>query len=521
MGRMAGAGDRGLRRLARMVDAALARIEVLVILPTVAALAVWLGLDHVVTALAFALPALLALRSLVAPPLGDNTARTGHLAIPGHPGALTGWAALSAMLERVARIEDHDSACILIQIDDWDRIVERWGAETAEHIAQRSAERLLGALRHDDMVARLGEARFGVVLHPVQAARLGIRVALCDRLRAALAEPIAIGGVALRLNASSGHAGLRHDGQGQAEATLVAAEAALMDAVRNGPNAVRAFAPALLRARSDRSTLTTEVEAALDASEISAWFQPQVATESGVISGFEALARWHHPERGVLLPASFLPAVEDAGCMDRFGQHMIIQALAALRSWDQEGVRVPSVSVNFSVGELRNPRLADLVKWEIDRFDMRPGRLNLDIVEAVAANSTDATIAANIAALRAHGITLDLDDFGVGQASLGVIRRLGVTRIKIDGFFIRDLDRDPEQQAMVTAILSMARHLGVETLAKSVETTEVRALLARMGCDHVQGFHIAEAMPLDQTIAWATQHNEGLSRRATLGRRAG
>lgn len=521
MGHMAGAADKGLRRLARRIDGALGRIEVPVILLMVAGLALWLGLAPVLTAIALGIPVLLGLRSLVARPMVGPGAQDGPSAIPGHFVGPSGRAALLTMLERVALRADRDSACILIQIDDWHRIIDRLGPEAGEHILARSIERLTGSLRHDDMVARLGEARFGVVLHPVPAARLGMRVALCDRLRAALAEPIAIGGTTLRLDASCGHAGLRHDGKGRASETLAAAEAALADALQAGPNAVRAFAPALLRARGDRNALAAEVAAAMEGNQIQAWFQPQIAIESGVISGFEALARWHHPDHGVLLPGAFLPAVEEAGQMDALGLHIVRQGLAALRAWDEDGLRVPSVSVNFSVGELRNPRLADLVKWEIDRFDIRPGRLTLDILETVAAHAGDATISANIAALRAHGIALDLDDFGVGQASLGAVRRFGVTRIKIDGSFIRDLDRDPDQQAMVAAILSMAHHLGLETLAKCVETTEVRARLARMGCDHLQGFHLAEAMPFERTIAWATTHNEGLARMATLGRRAG
>lgn len=518
---MAQRRDTGLLRLARAIDAALARIDVLLIFLLVAMVAIWLGLTLVMAAIALTLPAVLLLHAWVRRPRAAMTAHLGPLVTLGHHGGLSGRAALAAMLDRVGQHADHDSACILIQIDDWDRVSDRWGAEMAEHVAERTAERLLGVLRHDDMVVRLGEARFGVALHPVRAARLGTRVAICDRLRTAVAEPIAIGGLALRLSASTGHAGFRHDGCGQPEATLTAAEAALADAVRNGPNAVRGYTPALLLHRSQRSDLASEVAAALSGDEIQPWFQPQISTDSGVITGFEALARWHHPHHGLLTPAEFLPAIEDAGHMAALGQHILQHALTALGSWDRGGLRVPSVSVNFSAAELRNPNLADHVKWELDRFELRPGRLSVEILETVAARSGDDTITANIAALRAHGIHIDLDDFGVGQASLGAIRRFGVTRIKIDQSFIRDLDRDPEQQTMVAAILSMAHHLGVETLAEGVETLDARAMLARMGCDHLQGFHVAKPMPFDQTVAWATQHNDGLTRLTPLGRRAG
>lgn len=508
-------------RLAVTTGRALTRIDVLALFPLTALGALWLGLMDLVLVTAFALPALLALRALALAASGAPLADTGYAALPHPRNGLSGQDALLAMLDRVAQTPGQDSACILIQIDDWGRLGERWGIEAAEDVAQRCGERICTALRQDDLVTRLGDARFGIVLHPVPSLRLGTREAITSRLRAALSEPIGIGGAAVRMTASVGHAGLMREAGDVAGATLTAAEAALTEALRNGPNAVRAFAPALLRQRNARADLASEVTAALEGGEIRPWFQPQIHAASRVISGFEALARWHHPDRGVLTPAEFLPAVDDAGRMDALGQVILFHALDALRLWDKAGLRVPSVSVNFSADELRNPALADHLKWEVDRFDIAPGRLTVEILETVAAQGDDDTILATIAAIGAHGIALDLDDFGIGQASLAAIRRFGVARIKIDRSFILGLDQDPGQQAMVAAIVSMARHLSVQTLAEGVEDASVQTLLAQMGCTHLQGYHIAHPMPLEDTVAWATRHNETLARPSAIGRRAG
>jgi len=508
-------------RMAMGAGRLLSRIEMLALFPLVALTAIWLGLGDVVTVTAFALPALLALRTLGGAFGGAQMAGSGDGHRPRQRGGLVGRDCLLAMLEKVAQMPGQDSACIMIQIDDWDRLSGRWGSEAAEDVIIRCGDRICTALRQDDLVARLGDARFGVVLHPVASLRLGTRDAITARLRGVLGEPVSIGGAVIRLTASAGHTGLMREAGDVACATLEAAETALTEAQRNGPNAVRAYAPGLLQQRSAETDLVTAVAGALEGGEIRPWFQPQVCTDSGVISGFEALARWHHPDRGVLAPADFLAAVDEAGRMDVLGQTILFHALDAVRLWDRAGLRVPSVAVNFSAGELRNPALADHVKWDIDRFDLRPGRLTVEILETVAANSADDAVIATIAALRAHGVNLDLDDFGIGQASLSAIRRFGVSRIKIDRSFILDLDHDPEQQAMVAAILSMARHLGVETLAEGVETAEIMAMLAQMGCDHVQGYHIARPMPLDETIAWATRHNDTLARPPIIGRRAG
>lgn len=489
-------------RLAEATGRALARLDVLALFLLATLAAIWLGLSDMVVLTAFLLPTLLAFRAICLALGGAPTAAAGRGFVP-HSGGLVGRDALLATLDRLAREPGDDGACILIQVDDWDRLVDRWGNETAEDLLSRCGDRLCAALRHHDLVARLGDARICVVLHSARPVRLATREAITDRLRAALGEPLAVGGTAIRLSASAGHTWLIRKQGDVAGATLSAAEAALAEALRHGPNAVRTYAPGLMHHRAEQTDLVDAVEAALDRGEIRAWFQPQICIRSGALSGFEALARWNHPARGVLCPAEFLPAVEEAGRMSALGQTILGQALDALRHWDRAGLDVPRVSVNFSATELRNPALADHARTELDRFDVAPDRLTVEILEKVAASSADAQVLATIAALRAQGISLDLDDFGVGQTSLSAIRRFGVTRIKIDRSFILGLDRDPDQQAMVAAILSMARHLGVGTLAEGVETQAVHRMLAQMGCDHMQGFHLARPMPLEDTLAWA------------------
>lgn len=493
-------------RLGRGADRLLSRLDVLALFPLVALSALALGLGDLVTVTAFALPALLALRALARPPAEGWTDGAGHGALPGTPSARTGREAVLAALERAAGVEGHDSACILLQIDGWEDLSDRWGAEAAEELARRCGDRLATAVRRDDLVVRLGDARFAVVLHPIPAARLGTREAIADRLRGVIAEAIAIDGTAVRLTASAGHANLQRDIGDVAETTLAAAEAALAEAHRNGPNAMRAYTPGLLTRRRAEADLAGEVEGALAEGEIRPWFQPQIRLATGRISGFEALARWHHPVRGTLAPAEFLPAVDSAGRMDVLGQCILDHALAALATWDEAGLSIPSVSVNFSAGELRAPGLAEQVADALLRHGLAPDRLTVEILETVAAQGADDRIIATIAALRRHGVRLDLDDFGIGQASLSAIRRFGVSRIKIDRSFILGLDTDEGQRAMVAAVLSMARHLGVETLAEGVETQAVRDALARMGCDHLQGFHLARPMPFDATLGWARRH---------------
>jgi EAL domain-containing protein (putative c-di-GMP-specific phosphodiesterase class I) len=186
---------------------------------------------------------------------------------------------------------------------------------------------------------------------------------------------------------------------------------------------------------------------------------------SGAISGVEALARWHHPRRGVIAPCDFLPLLERNGLMGRLGHLMLSDALAALSQWDSKGMFVPTVSISMSNTELRNPYLVDHIMMELDKFGLAPERLVIEVLETVVANQDDSTITTNLQRLAELGSGIDLDDFGTGYASITSIRQLAIQRIKIDRSFVTHIDRDEEQQNMVDAILTMAKRLELDTLA--------------------------------------------------------
>ncbi len=253
---------------------------------------------------------------------------------------------------------------------------------------------------------------------------------------------------------------------------LDAAQLAADEALRNGPGGIRAYTPGMAATRADQAAQRDELETALDEGRIRAHFQPQVSTDTGEITGFEALARWHHAERGLVSPAEFLPAIDDAGLSERLSEVMLYNAMTALARWDKAGLGVPSVAVNFSAAELRNPRLPEKIKWELDRFGLEPQRLTVEILETVVARADNDVIVRNVATLAALGCGVDLDDFGTGHASITNIRRLQLRRLKIDRSFVARVDEDRNQQQIVSAILSMAERLGLDTLAEGSRRRE-------------------------------------------------
>lgn len=407
--------------------------------------------------------------------------------------------------------EGRQSAVFVLEIEEHDTFVERHGPAAADVVAERVGERILAVLRKEDSVGQIADARFGIITAPVRHLDLEICIQLSSRIQAAVEEPIALDGTAVYVSASIGFCQHARIPKRAATEWVQAASIALREALQRGPSAIRAFSAQMQRETLERSALREEAVKALELGQFQPWFQPQISTDTGELTGFEALARWSHPTRGLIPPKEFLAALEEAGMLERLAELMMYHALAALKAWDAAGITVPQVGVNFAGSELNNPRLIEKIKWELDRFDLTPERLAIEILETVVASAPDDTITRNINALGALGCRIDLDDFGTGHASITSIRRFAVNRIKIDRSFVTRADRDPEQQRMISAILTMAERLGVETLAEGVETVGEHVLLAQLGCDHVQGFGIAKPMPFEKTLDWVAQHKAKLA----------
>ncbi|MEO0389808.1 MAG: GGDEF domain-containing phosphodiesterase [Pseudomonadota bacterium] len=493
-------------------------------------LAFWTGPQAVMFASALMLSAywLGGEVALVGMALGVPTVLLALAALPSKPPSATG---LTRMIERDVMaqkieqtwlqtgVDGQHSAVLCVEFDEYADVQHEYGQRVADAVALRLADRLARVMRDADCLARTADNRYTVLVGASRLMDLEACIQLSARLQSAVEEPILEGGITFHCAIAIGFC-LRSRSPGDTSAAWVAAaETALTEARRLGPNMIRAFSNEMQVARTERVNLREEAAKALTDGHIQPWFQPQISTDTGRVTGFEALARWVHPERGVILPGEFLPALEDAGLMERLAEVMMYYTLTALKAWDAAGITVPHVGVNFSTTELRNPRLTDKIAWELDRFDIKSDRLAVEILETVVTSEPDDMICRNIAGLAQMGCRIDLDDFGTGSASIAAIRRFSVGRIKIDRSFVMRADRDAEQQRMVSAILTMAERLKVETLAEGVESVGEHALLAQLGCDHVQGFGIGKPMPFEQTLTWVRAHEAKLTDPPEIGQR--
>lgn len=491
------------------------------LLPATLAAALWFGVEGALVTLMAGVP----IATYVARPNGQRSAYPAS-GVPEDARDPVSGLHLRAHAERTleailaqSQTTGKTTACIVVGLDDPQTISERHGQAALDQVIRRTADRIVVTMRQPDVVARLEGARFVIAMGAIRRADLETLIQIAGRLQTAVQEPLSIDAMTIYMTCSIGFCLANRAPEPTGGALLTAAELATDDAWRNGPSAIRAYSTEVASAAQYRQSLRDQIEAALDDGQIVAYFQPQLSTDTGSVSGFEALARWKHPEKGVLPPAEFLSAVTSTGLSARLGEVILFQTLNALRAWDRAGYHVPSVAVNFCKEELRDPKLVEKLRWELDRFELAPSRLTVEILETVVAETENDMVVRNIAALAAIGCGIDLDDFGTGHASITSIRRFAVNRIKIDRSFVTRADSDPAQQRMVTAILSMAEQLGLQTLAEGVETLAEHAMLAQLGCSHVQGYVIARPMPFQDTIGWLEHHQMKLQATARLGRR--
>lgn len=488
--------------------------QALAFIPALTLGAFWLGGEVMLVVCALGLPALYGLA-------GWGSAGPAPAPVADVADAVDAAAARAMVDQRVqqAQAAGLGTACLLFEVDGLAEVARRSGDSDVEPLRELILMRLRGLLRRGDSAVRVGDSRFMVLAAPSPRLDLESLLQMSARLQSAVEEPASCGATMRQFSANVGFcATARLLGTPTGDRLYDAAQIALAEAARQGASAIRAWSDTIAEDHRTRRTLTAELRAALENGQIQPWFQPQICTSTGDISGVEALARWIHPERGIVPPAQFLRCLEEAGLDQRLTEIVLQHSLNALRSWDESGVHVPRASVNFARGELSSPTLVERVEWELDRFGLTPTRLGIEVSEGSLGAGRDVRIVENLLALRKTGCYLELDDFGTGQAPLAALTSLPFDRIKIDRSHVSRVDRDERQRRMLAGILGLAERLEIDTLAEGVESVGEHALLAQLGCGHVQGFGIVRAMPADELAEWSRTHRARIAEAQRLGR---
>jgi len=382
-------------------------------------------------------------------------------------------------------------------------INEEMGHEAGDQVLIETAHRLSAIIGEREFVARIGGDEFLILADSVTCAE-DLAVKAAD-LRRTVREVYDLPGGQRLIDCVIG-AVWSANGTTDAESLSVRADIALHAAVNGDGGPVRLFTHAMLEEFTLRDALGRELRQSLEKGELVAFFQPQIRADNGEVSGFETLIRWRHPTRGLLAPGLFLQLAEEMGLADQIGATVLDQALDAWQGWAAAGFTVPHVAVNYSAAQLADTMLADRIKWALERRNLLPECLALEVVETVAVENDNALAVRTIRSLAAAGFSIELDDFGTGHASIANIHRFCACRIKIDRSFVTNIDQREDLSAMADAMVRMASALGVDTIAEGVETAEERAKVIALGCHSLQGYNIARPMAFEDSVLWLTEH---------------
>lgn len=396
-----------------------------------------------------------------------------------------------------AKMKHVKVALLFIDIDRFKTINDSLGHHVGDQLLQEVARRLKRCIEGVNTIARLGGDEFVIVLEQVTSIQDVGHMA--SRIISATREPVIVGEFTLGITVSIGIGIYPEDGE-DVIALMKSADAAMYHAKEMGRNNYQFFTAVMNARIAEQVLLETHLRRAMDNGELSLHYQPQVHLESGRIKGVEALLRWTSRELGTVSPSQFIPVAEESGMIIPIGNWMLRRVCEQLRCWEDDDIRGVRVGVNLSPLQFRQPDFVENLERLIAEIGIWPEQLELEITESTLMESSENTID-SLNRLRQYGFKIAIDDFGTGYSSLSYLKRFPIDRLKIDQSFVRDLDSDPDDAAIVSAIIAMARSLDLEIVAEGVEKEAHRDFLLGLNCYEAQGFLYSRPLPPDEVEA--------------------
>ena len=418
-----------------------------------------------------------------------------------HYDHLTGLANRGLFYERlncaVARCNRNDMAMALmfLDLDHFKSINDTLGHECGDSLLKTVATRIKKCIREIDTGVRLGGDEFAVLLE--QIVSVEDVAAVAQRVLQLLAQPIIVNHHQLQITGSLGITIYPWDSANPQE-LLSHADAAMYRAKAQGGNNYQFYTAGMKTAGLDGSTLEVELSRALAKKEFLLHYQPQMNLATKQIIGMEALLRWHHPYQGLIGPNQFIPQAEENGMIIPIGEWVLRAASRQAKYWEKQGFAAPHVAVNLSARQIHQGNLPALIQDILKRTHLDPDNLKLELTETFLIHETDDTLQ-TLRELKAMGVHLYIDDFGAGYASLRYLKSFPVDGIKLDQSLIQQLPNSPNDAAIVKAIISLGKALGLQVIAEGVETQEQVDFLEEHGCDAMQGYWIAPPLPAHES----------------------
>lgn len=397
----------------------------------------------------------------------------------------------------LAQRDNRITALLFLDLDRFKTVNDALGHAVGDELLRLVARRLEANIRACDTVARLGGDEFVIVLssleHETQAA------AVASKIIAELARPFLVGEQTLYSGASLGIALFPGDGRDMIS-LLKCADMAMYEAKENGRGTYVFFSRQMNSKNAQRMQLEAALRRGVDKLEFSLHYQPQVRLKDGRVTGWEALLRWQHGQLGSISPSQFIPLAEESGLIIPLGEWALRTACSQLKTWLETGHQSMRVSVNLSPRQFRQPDLVQVITRTLAETGLAPTNLELELTESVLIDNAAQGISV-MQELKQLGVTLSIDDFGTGYSSLSRLKYCPIERLKIDHSFIHDITTNPDDAAIVEAMIAMAHRLQLSVVAEGVETQEQLELLRRWGCDEIQGYYYSAPLPAGECPA--------------------
>ncbi len=419
-----------------------------------------------------------------------------------HHDGLTGLPNRVLLLDRLAQslidAKRHNRvvAVLWLDMDNFKNVNDSLGIENGDRIIRAMGERLQNCVRPGDTVARAGGDEFCIVL--ADLAHEGDVAEIIQKIRDSLSAPHRMADQELHLSVTIG-VSLFPRNATEPEVLLKNADTAMYHAKERG-DGYQYYSPDMTVIATERLAIENDLRHALERRELFLHYQPQVNIHTGTITGVEALLRWRHPRLGLVSPAKFIPLAEDTNLILPIGEWVLREACAQAHAWQDAGLPPLRMGVNLSARQFRQPDLAGTVRRILDETGFDPKRLDIELTESTLVQNPEAA-AEILTGLETLGVQISIDDFGTGYSSLSYLKRLPIDILKIDQSFVRDIATDPDDAAIVIAIITLARALGIQTIAEGVETREQAQFLRKHGCEAMQGFYFSKPIEADALAA--------------------
>ena len=414
-----------------------------------------------------------------------------------------------------ARRNNYLMGILFIDIDNFKRINDTFGHSIGDKLLRTVAAQLLTCLRNSDSVShefseeqmsvsRLGGDEFTVLLTYLKKAEDAARVA--KRILDAVSVPFLLGDEEVVVTPSIGISVFPYDGD-DVENLVKNADTAMFHAKEKGKNNYQFYTNSMSATAFERLSMENALRKALTREEFLVYYQPKIELQSNRAVGLEALLRWNHPEMGMVSPADFIPLAEESGLIVPIGEWVLRTVCEQMRSWQNAGMTPLRVAVNLSACQFRQTLFSQLVRRILDETRVSSKWLELELTESVIMDDiqTSSTV---LRELKNMGVHISMDDFGTGYSSLSLLKRLPLDTLKIDQSFVRDITNDPDDAAIVDAIISLAHNLRLRVIAEGVETREQLEYLRSRGCDEVQGFLYSRSQPAALIERWLSEFNK-------------